>query len=111
MNSLYGTAETVGFPIQISTDQSQLGDSPKLFAAYHVFHRLSVPRHPPCALSSLLSPTTLHSVATYLANVDGVDFVAQLLMYLTGTLRGFASRLLVNLADLGLLGWSIVGFI
>jgi hypothetical protein len=32
-------------------------------------------------------------------------------MYLTGTLRGFASRLLVNLADLGLLGWSIVGFI
>ena len=27
--------------------------SPKLFAAYHVFHRLLVPRHPPCALSSL----------------------------------------------------------
>ena len=27
--------------------------SPQLFAAYHVFHRLLVPRHPPCALSSL----------------------------------------------------------
>ena len=27
--------------------------SPWLFAAYHVFHRLSVPRHPPCALSCL----------------------------------------------------------
>ena len=27
--------------------------SPKLFAAYHVFHRLLVPRHPPCALYSL----------------------------------------------------------
>ena len=27
--------------------------SPKLFAAYHVFHRLLVPRHPPCALSSI----------------------------------------------------------
>ena len=25
----------------------------KLIAAYHVFHRLLVPRHPPCALSSL----------------------------------------------------------
>ena len=25
--------------------------SPRLFAAYHVFHRLLVPRHPPCALS------------------------------------------------------------
>ena len=27
--------------------------SPQLIAAYHVFHRLSVPRHPPCALSCL----------------------------------------------------------
>ena len=29
--------------------------SPKLFAAYHVFHRLLVPRHPPYALISLTS--------------------------------------------------------
>ena len=27
--------------------------SPKLFAAYHVFHRLLVPRHPPYALSCM----------------------------------------------------------
>ena len=27
--------------------------SPKLFAAYHVLHRLLVPRHPPCALFSI----------------------------------------------------------
>ena len=27
--------------------------SPKLIAACHVLHRLSLPRHPPCALSSL----------------------------------------------------------
>ena len=27
--------------------------SPQLFAAYHVFHRLLVPRHPPCALHNL----------------------------------------------------------
>src|ERR1044072_6409051 len=26
---------------------------PQLFAACHVLHRLEVPRHPPCALSSL----------------------------------------------------------
>ena len=46
--------------------------SPKLFAAYHVFHRLLVPRHPPCALSSLTRclpprerlPTKKHSVAS-----------------------------------------------
>ena len=29
--------------------------SPQLFAAYHVFHRLLVPRHPPCALHNLTS--------------------------------------------------------
>ena len=29
--------------------------SPQLFAAYHVFHRLLVPRHPPCALGRLTS--------------------------------------------------------
>ena len=29
--------------------------SPRLFAAYHVFLRLLVPRHPPCALSCLTS--------------------------------------------------------
>ena len=28
---------------------------PELIAAYHVFHRLSVPRHPPCALSWFIS--------------------------------------------------------
>ena len=27
--------------------------SPRLFAAYHVFHRLPVPRHSPCALVRL----------------------------------------------------------
>jgi hypothetical protein len=33
--------------------QSLFSGSPKLFAAYHVLHRLSLPRHPPYALSSL----------------------------------------------------------
>jgi hypothetical protein len=43
----------VGFPIQRSPDQSLFSGSPKLIAAYHVFHRLLAPRHPPYALSSL----------------------------------------------------------
>ena len=30
--------------------------SPRLIAAYHVFHRLPVPRHSPCALFSLTVP-------------------------------------------------------
>ena len=36
--------------------------SPRLFAAYHVFLRLSVPRHPPCALFSLTSRPPWYSV-------------------------------------------------
>ena len=35
---------------------SQLAcSSPRLIAAYHVLHRLTVPRHPPCALNCLIS--------------------------------------------------------
>ena len=42
-----------GLPIQKSPDQSLFSSSPKLIAAYHVFHRILAPRHPPFALSSL----------------------------------------------------------
>jgi hypothetical protein len=45
----------VGFPIRTSPDQRLVGNSPKLFAATHVLHRLLAPRHPPHALSSLLT--------------------------------------------------------
>ena len=42
-----------GFPHSDISGSSDICSSPKLFAAYHVFHRLLVPRHPPCALSSI----------------------------------------------------------
>ena len=42
-----------GFPIRKSPGQSLFNGSPKLIAVYHVLHRLSLPRHPPYALSSL----------------------------------------------------------
>ena len=44
-----------GFPIQKSSGHSSFDNSPKLIAVYYVFHRLSAPRHPPCALYSLIS--------------------------------------------------------
>jgi hypothetical protein len=43
----------VGFPIRKSPDITPVCGSPKLIAACHVLHRLYLPRHPPCALSSL----------------------------------------------------------
>ena len=42
-----------GFPIRRSSDITPVCGSPKLIAACHVLLRLSLPRHPPCALSSL----------------------------------------------------------
>ena len=41
------------FPHSEISGSKDICSSPKLIAAYHVFHRLLVPRHPPCALSSL----------------------------------------------------------
>ena len=42
-----------GFPHSDICGSRLICSSPQLFAAYHVFRRLLVPRHPPCALSSL----------------------------------------------------------
>ena len=42
-----------GFPHSGITGSKSACDSPMLFAAYHALHRLSVPRHPPCALVRL----------------------------------------------------------
>ena len=48
---------SAGFPHSDISGSMDICSSPKLFAAYHVFHRLLVPRHPPCALSSLTNFT------------------------------------------------------
>ena len=39
--------------IQVSWAHHLFVGSPKLFADFHAFRRLSIPRHPPCALSNL----------------------------------------------------------
>ena len=44
-----------GFPHSDICGSMDICSSPQLFAAYHVFHRLLVPRHPPCALFCLTS--------------------------------------------------------
>ena len=46
---------SVRFPHSEISGSMDICSSPKLIAAYHVFHRLLVPRHPPCALLRLTS--------------------------------------------------------
>ena len=57
-----------GFPHSEISGSMDICSSPKLFAAYHVFHRLSVPRHPPCALCCL----TIHD--SYSVMIMGLGF-------------------------------------
>ena len=44
---------SAGFPHSEISGSKDICSSPKLIAAYHVFHRLLVPRHPPYALTCL----------------------------------------------------------
>ena len=67
-----------GCPIQKSPDQRMFSSSPKLIAAFHVFHLHLTPRHPPFALSSLatipqISLNTL--MRTYLTSWDKSQFI------------------------------------
>ena len=49
----YQSMNSGEFPHSEISGSMLICSSPKLFAAYHVFHRLPVPRHSPCALFSL----------------------------------------------------------
>ena len=48
----------IGFPHSEIPGSMPTCGSPRLIAACHVLHRLLLPRHPPCALSSLTTKFT-----------------------------------------------------
>ena len=75
---------SAGFPHSEISGSLDMCSSPKLFAAYHVFRRLSVPRHPPCALSCLsLSHDSLYGfVMIHLPSVGDWDRFVTLFVYL-----------------------------
>ena len=50
------------FPHSEISGSMLICSSPKLIAAYHVFHRLPVPRHPPCALVRLTFQTFFKNI-------------------------------------------------
>src|SRR5262249_338845 len=52
-----------GFPHSEISGSKPVCGSPKLIAAYHVLLRLLLPRHPPCALSSLTIKLTRPTAA------------------------------------------------
>ena len=68
----------LSFLIRISVNIMDICSSSQLFAAYHVLHRLLVPRHSPCALSSL----TLSFITTFLVNRLILKLLLVFLVYL-----------------------------
>src|SRR5438309_8621288 len=67
MYSGTGTAAlpAVSFLIRKSRDRRMVSVSPGLIAAAHVLHRLSVPRHPSCALVLLIERTSVFSMSLW----------------------------------------------
>ena len=77
-----------GFPHSEISGSKDICSSPKLFAAYHVFHRLLVPRHPPCALISLTT-ARVHSVGRF--GFQLVSLFPYILLYGLGCLLFYNS--------------------
>ena len=61
-----------GFPHSEICGSMDMCSSPQLFAAYHVFHRLLVPRHPPCALIGLTFCRTSGAFAPFVRRMHSV---------------------------------------
>ena len=58
--------QPVRFPHSEISGSKNICFYPKLIAAYHVLHRLWEPRHPPCALSNLLTSLWFFDETTFL---------------------------------------------
>ena len=67
-----------GFPIRRSPVVTPVCGLPKLIAACHVLHRLSLPRHPPCALSSLTIELTPAQEAESLQSCSKLTYIIRL---------------------------------
>jgi hypothetical protein len=72
-----------GFPHSEISGSTLVGNSPELFAACCVLHRPLAPRHPPCALSSLIYASSLQDFCSH-----SVQFLRCLLPHSTVEMRG-----------------------
>ena len=78
---------SAGFPHSDICGSLDICSSPQLFAAYHVFHRLLVPRHPPYALSCL----------TFLGYIRSVVYISRLsLLSFDNSLSVFQQTCIAN---------------
>ena len=92
---------SAGFPHSDISGSKSVADSPKLFAGYHVFRRLSMPRHPPYTLSSLTTFIDHRHVesqcplSTVLGELTFARSKAVFLIHLTGRVKRFHIHVLM----------------
>ena len=55
-----------------------------LIAGYHVLHRLSTPRHPPCALGPVIIPTRHRRIGTSLSQAMLMSQLVRLTLHKSG---------------------------
>ena len=92
MHSVQSDPYGPGCPIRKSRDPSLFTGSLWLIAGYHVLHRLLTPRHPPCALCRLITPTRRRATRT--TKVDRTErhrAVSQVFAVALDRIRLFAS--------------------
>ena len=73
-----------GFPIRKSQDQSSVTSSPGHIAGSNVLHRLSTPRHPPCALGPVIIPTRHRRIGTSLSQAMLMSQLVRLTLHRSG---------------------------
>jgi hypothetical protein len=103
MNSVAGDWELPqpSFLIQKSPDQRLFASFPEHIAGYHVFRRLSMPRHPPYTLSSLTTFIDHRHVesqcplSTVLGELTFARSKAVFLIHLTGRVKRFHIHVLM----------------
>src|ERR1700761_1804069 len=66
------TVRVCGFPHSEISGSTPVCGFPKLIAACHVLHRLSLPRHPPCALSSLTIEFTRTQQGNHPCDIESI---------------------------------------
>ena len=77
------------FPHSDISGSLDICSSPKLFAAYHVFRRLLVPRHPPYALSSITNKLASREWCSH-------TYIALYALVIGYFFSSFGSNMLVN---------------
>jgi hypothetical protein len=82
-----------GFPHSEISGSTPVCGFPKLIAACHVLHRLSLPRHPPCALSSLTIELTHTQLPVFSLVAERFEFLYLVAACVTLTCPNLSARI------------------